>query len=189
MRNRAPLPSISANGESIRRFGNAAPALAPLPQGLDLSPATLMRDHMVAEAARRLREWHDAVYEAAITPMRALAQEVKAKLDAESDTLDEPFDPDGIGAASLEAAEVHFRTQLCKLRPMRNDIAHYPQVVAEFDRLLELYASVISNMQDLRWSVLIADGIPSPSDMSERRFANGAELIAALEEDDDKPSS
>ncbi|MXY58075.1 MAG: hypothetical protein F4029_01640 [Gammaproteobacteria bacterium] len=146
---------------------------------------------MVAEASRRLREWHDAVYEAAIAPMRALAQEVRVKLDAESkdDTLEEPFDPDGVGAASLEAAEDHFRTQLSKLRPMRNDIAHYPQVVAEFDRLLELYASVISNMQDLRWSVLIADGIPSPSDMSERRFANGAELIAALEEDADKPSS
>ena len=191
MRDRSPLSSIAVSGENIRRFGNAAPAFAPLPQGLDLSPKTLVRNHMVAETSRRLREWHDAVYEAAITPMRALAEEVKVRLDAENtdDALDEPFDPDGIGAASLEAAEDHFRTQLSQLRPMRNGIARYPEVVGEFDRLLELYASVIANMQELRWSVLIADGIPTPSDISDRRFANGADLIAALEEDDDKPSS
>ena len=48
------------------------------------------------------------------------------------------------------------------------------------DRLDGLYAWIVATMQEVRWTVRIADGRRAPA--SERRFTSGASVVAALDE-------
>jgi len=48
------------------------------------------------------------------------------------------------------------------------------------DRLDGLYAWIVAGMLEVRWAVLVADGVRTPP--SERTFTSGASLVAALDE-------
>ena len=94
-------------------------------------------------------------------------------------------DPEGEGAEALEKAEACFHAQRDDLARLRSALidAGAPTDHAVFealDRLDGLYAWIVAGMQEVRWTVLVADGVRTPP--SERTFTSGASLVAALDE-------
>ena len=163
------------HSQTIRDVSRALPALASDP-GLDVPvSADLLDAHAAA-----LREWYDKLSPVIDHAGNTLAEAIKAhdpKLDA---------DPDGEGARALERAEAYFKNRRKKLLRLRNafvDIGASPnhKVFDAVDRLDNLYMWIVATMQEVRWSVLIFDGVLDRAKCPDRRaFTSGSEWVASL---------
>ena len=129
--------------------------------------------------AEGLRLRHDTVY--------PVIDRAGHKLTAAFKELDpaEITDPEGEGTEALEKAEVYFHAQrddLARLRSALIDAGAPPDhdVFEALDCLDGLYAWIVAAMQEVRWTVLVADGRRAPA--SGRTFMSGASLVAALDE-------
>lgn len=167
--------------EMIRDVSRALPWLAaepehePIPAGVSLAG----RMDILNVHAEGLRRRHDHLY--------PVIDRAGHKLAAAFEELnpDAIVDPEGKGTEALEKAEAHFDSRRTDLSHMRKALIeagapHEHDVFEELDRLDGLYAWLIATMQEVRWTVLIADGrLASPS---ERKFTSGSELVAALDQ-------
>ncbi len=169
------------SAEMIRDVGRALPWLVaepqtePIPTGVSLRERTDLLD----AHAEGLRLRHDTLY-----PVIDRAGHKLAATFNELDT-DEITDPEGEGAEALERAEAYFHAQrgeLDRLRDALIDAGAPPDhdVFEALDRLADLYAWIVATMQEVRWTVLIADGVRTPP--STRTFRSGAALVAALDD-------
>ena len=169
------------SAEMLRDVGRALPWLVaepqsePIPTGVSLRERTELLD----AHAEGLRSRYDTLYPVIDRGGHKLAVAFK-ELDPAS-----IVDPEGEGAEAPEKAEARFHAQ-------RGDLSHFREALVDsgappdhgvfeaLDRLDGLYAWIVATMQEVRWTVLIADGrraLPS-----ERRFTSGASLVAALDE-------
>ena len=169
------------SAEMIRDVGRALPWLVaepqtePIPTGVSLRERTDLLD----AHAEGLRLRHDTLYPVIDRAGHKLAAAFK-ELDPAEIT-----DPEGEGAEALEKAEAYFhaqRDELDRLRHALIDAGAPPDhdVFEALDRLSGLYAWIVASMQEVRWTVLVADGVRSPP--SGRTFTSGASLVAALDE-------
>ena len=169
------------SAEMIRDVGRALPWLVaepqaePIPAGVSLSERTDLLD----AHAEGLRLRHDTLYPVIDRAGHKLAAAFK-ELDP-----DEITDPEGEGAEALEKAEAYFHTQRDELDRLRHaliDAGAPPDhdVFEALDRLGALYAWIVATMQEIRWTVLIADGVRTPP--GAHTFASGAALVAALDD-------
>ena len=169
------------SAEMIRDVGRALPWLVaeprsePIPTGVSLRERTELLD----AHAEGLRSRYDTLYPVINRGGHKLATAFK-----EPDPVS-IVDPEGEGAEALERAEAYFHAQRGDLSDFREALVDAgappdPGVFEALDRLDGLYAWIVATMQEVRWSVLIADGRRAPP--SERRFTSGASLVAALDE-------
>ena len=136
------------------------------------------RRALIDAYAEGLRLRYDAVYPAIHRVGDKLAAELEAK-DSTGIT-----DPDGEGAAALEAAEAYFRSEQAELDSLRGILADAGtksghRVFEAVDRLDELFAWIIGCMQEVRWLLLIAEGVRAPT--TGRAVKSGAAFVAALD--------
>ena len=169
------------SAEMIRDVGRALPWLAaeprsePIPTGVSLSERTELLD----AHAEDLRIRYDTLYPVIDRVGHKLAAAFKELNPAEI------ADPDGEGAEALEKAEAYFHAQRGDLSRIRETLidADAPPDHDVFDALVRLdglYAWIVAAMQEIRWMVLVADGVRTPP--SEHTFTSGASLVAALVE-------
>ena len=82
----------------------------------------------------------------------------------------------------LERAEAYLKAQRGELADFRNamvDAGARPDhnVVDALDRLDGLYFWIVAALQEVRWHMMIRDGLRAPP--GARKFASGADLVAA----------
>ena len=169
------------SAEMIRDVGRALPWLVEEPQTEPIPAGVSLRERkeLLDAHAEGLRLRHDTLY--------PVIDRAGQKLAAAFKELDpaEVADPEGEGAEALEKAEAYFHAQ-------RGDLSHFRDALIDagappdhdvfdaLDRLDGLYAWIVAGMQEVRWTVLVADGVRTPP--SERTFTSGASLVAALDE-------
>ena len=169
------------SAEMIRDVGRALPWLVaeprtePIPAGVSLRE----RKELLDAHAEGLRIRHDTLH-----PVIDRAGHTLAAVFKELDPA-EITDPEGEGAEALEKAETYFHAQRGDLSRFREALvaAGAPpdhDVFEALDRLDALYAWIVAGMQEVRWTVLVADGVRTPP--GERTFTSGASLVAALDE-------
>ena len=169
------------SAEMIRDVARALPWLVaepqsqPIPTGVSLSERTDLLD----AHAEGLRLRHDTLYPVIDRAGQKLAAAFK---DLDPDQI---TDPEAEGAEALEKAEAYFH-------PQRGDLSRFREALIEggappdhdafeaLDRMDGLYAWIVATMQEIRWTVLIADGVRTPP--GARTFASGAALVAALDD-------
>ena len=92
----------------------------------------------------------------------------------------------GEGVAALEQTEAYFkrrREQLLHLRDAFVEIGASPshEIFEALDRLDNLYIWIVATMQDVRWDVLIFEGLKAKAaSPDERSFTSSAEWLASL---------
>ena len=169
------------SAEMIRDVGRALPWLVAEPQSEPIPTGVSLRGRMdlLDAHAEGLRLRHDTLY--------PVIDRAGHKLAAAFEELDpdEITDPEGEGAEALEKAEAYFHAQrddLARLRSALIDASAPPDhgVFEALDRLDELYVWIVATMQEVRWTVLVVDGVRTLP--SERTFTSGASLVAALDE-------
>ena len=163
---------------TIRDVGRALPALVSGPD-LDVPvSAELLDAHATA-----LREQYDN-----LLPVIDRAGGVLSRAMEKHDP-EETADPEGEGARALEQTEAYFkhrRDELGRLRAVFLNVGASPShdVFAALDRLDNLYLWIVATMQEVRWSVLIFDGVRDRADSPARRtFGTSSEWLAALDAD------
>ena len=97
------------------------------------------------------------------------------------------MDPDDIGVPALERGEAYFINERKALRDIRDALqrsgdekVHGTEVFEELERLNELFKSLVTLFQELRWLILINDGSAPPS--TEGLYKSGSEFMASLED-------
>ncbi len=181
----APPP---LNGDAIRNVGQVLPWLAQLPGQPDreqFATVNLERSSddetriVVAALERNLRERHDSVH-AAISAMTD-----KLRIEVESAVPGTVMDPDGTGVQALEEAEEYFRIECGELREIERALdgsgvrsACGASVFDELDRLATLFFGIVQWCQEIRWLVMIHDGVASP--VTGKTHQSGAELVSSL---------
>ena len=97
------------------------------------------------------------------------------------------MDPDDVGVPALEKGEKYFINERKALRDIRDVLqqsgganAHGAEVFEELERLDELFKSLVTLFQEIRWLILINDGSVPPD--KEGIYASGAEFMASLED-------
>ena len=170
------------SAEMIRDVGRALPWLVEEPQTEPIPAGVSLRERkeLLDAHAEGLRLRHDTLYPVIDRAGRKLAAAFK-----ELDPAEPITDPEGEGAEALEKAEAYFHAQRDDLARLRSALidASAPTDHAVFealDRLDGLYAWIVAGMQEVRWTVLVADGVRTPP--GERTFTSGASLVAALDE-------
>lgn len=167
-----------AHSETIRDVSRALPALVSDPDLDDPVSAELLDAH-----AAELRERYDNLLPVIDRAGNALAEAIKAHDPEES------ADPDGEGVRALEQAEAHFkhrREELLQLRDAFVNVGASPShdVFGAVEHLDNLYIGIVATMQEVRWSVLIADGVKDGAKSPERRaFTSSSEWLASLHEE------
>ena len=102
---------------------------------------------------------------------------------------DERADPEGEVARALEQGETCFKRRRQEFRHMHDAFAEVGaapshEVHKALDRLDNLYMWIVATMQEVRWSLLIADGIKDKTEAPEvRSLTSSSEWLAALHED------
>lgn len=97
--------------------------------------------------------------------------------------------PDRDGVAALEQAEVYLKHRQEQLRASRHafveaDTTPSRGVFEALDRLDDLYARIVATMQEVRWAVLISEGLSDKTESPEcRSFTSSAEWLACLREE------
>ena len=97
------------------------------------------------------------------------------------------MDPDDVGVPALEKGEAYFINERKALRDIRDVLkqsgganVHGTEIFAELERLDDLFKSLITLFQEIRWLILINDGsVPSNSGET---YTSGAEFMASLED-------
>ena len=160
---------------TIRDVSRALPALASDPD-VDL-PVTA---EFLDAHATGLRNRYDSLLPVIERAGATLAEAVKTH-DSEEST-----DPEGEGVRALEQAETYFkrrREELMRLRDAFVNVGAPPshEVFGAVDRLDKLYMWIVATMQEVRWSVLVFDGVEDSAKFPERRaFTSPREWLASL---------
>ena len=133
------------------------------------------RGELLEAYAAELHDWHAAMYPAA---HRLLTE-------FESARSDEITDPDSDAVVALEAAGKYFKREcdeLGRLHAVLTDgmVRRDHRVFDELSRLEDLFGGLVGHLQDIRWNLLIAEGVRAPT--TGRTFKSGHELVAALME-------
>ncbi len=172
----------------VRDFAETLPKVATA-LGVPEAPSVandVMRRHnlahkLVAETTKKIREASGACATLYLASERLL-EIVKATAPVELS------DPEGQGTDLLETAESFLNDVLGELNVARDRLRKAgirdqfaDDLFREFDRLCDLNAKLIASMQDIRWAVLIADGLKEP--VGDRVFQSGKEWLAAALED------
>ena len=96
------------------------------------------------------------------------------------------IDPDDSAVPALEKGEAYFRGERAELREIRNALqrtggtqAHGAEVFAALKCLDELFEALIASFQELRWLIMVNDGLLAPR--TKGQCTSGAEFMAALE--------
>ena len=178
-----PLPEVPEvfAYEAIRDVSRVLPLLASEPQPGPFPPNLPVeeRAEFFKAHAEGLRELHAVLH--------VVLDRAGKKLAAALDEADphEILDPEGEGSEALEKAEEYFNTQRDDLERMRGAFveAGAPSdhdVFKALDSLAGLYAWIVATMQEVRWALLITDGVRGPE--TPRTFTSGAEFVAVLDE-------
>ena len=163
---------------TIRDVSRALPALVSGPD-FEAPVSTALLD----AAAKELCERHASLRPVIDRAGDALAEAI------ESHDPEETADPEGEGEKALEQAEAYFkdrRAELQRLRETCADLGASPshRVFNELRSLEDLYVSIIGIMQEVRWWVLIFDGVrDSAYSPRERTFTTSSEWLASLHEE------
>lgn len=171
-------PLMLAHFTTIRDVSRALPALISDPD-LDVPVSTELLD----AHTRGLRQRYDSFLPVIDRAGKTLAAAIQ-KFGPE-----ERADPEGEGARALEQAEAYFKDRRKDLLHLRNPFveagaspAH--DVFDALERLDNLYGWIVATMQEVRWSVLISDGVKDKAESPERRsFATSREWLASLREE------
>ena len=161
---------------TIRDVSRALPALVPSDPVLAVP---LSADRLDAHA-EELHHHYDDLFPVVDRAGHTLAGAIK-KLDP-----GESPDPDGEGVAALEQTEAYFkrrREQVLHLRDAFVEIGASPshEIFEALDRLDNLYMWIVATMQDVRWDVLIFEGLKAKAaSPDERSFTSSAEWLAFL---------
>ena len=174
------------NGETVR---NVAGALIWWARSLE-QPEVLNRDgsakprvNPTKQAIRELTDSfckrHDAIV-AVSSKFQDLQKEV------EDFQPGREIDPDDSAVPALEKGEAYFRGEREELREIRNalqrtggDQAHGVAVFVALKCLDELFEVLIASFQELRWLIMVNDGLLAPR--TKGQCTSGAEFMAALE--------
>ena len=170
--------------EMLRDVGRALPWLVaepqsePIPTGVSLKERTELLD----AHAEGLRSRYDTLHPVIDRGGHKLAAALAAFNELDPASI---VDPEGEGAEALEKAEARFHAQRGDLSDFREALvdAGAPPghgVFEALDGLDGLHAWIVATMQEVWWTVLVADGRRAPA--SERRFTSGASLVAALDQ-------
>ena len=96
------------------------------------------------------------------------------------------MDPDDIVVPVLEKGEGYFRKEREELRDVRDALqetggveVYGAEVFAELERLDTLFEHLVASLQELRWTIMIHDGMLAPS--TGGTCASGAEFMASME--------
>ena len=165
-----------AHSNIVRDVGRALPALVSGPDlGVPVS-VELLDAHATA-----LREQYDSLWpvidRAGDTLLRAM----------ESHDPEDAVDPEGEGARALEETEAYFKNRRDELGRLRRAFVEKGAssshgVFASLDRLDNLYMWIVAVMQEVRWSVLVMDGVRDGTDSPGRRtFGTSSAWVAALQ--------
>ena len=167
--------------ETIRDVGRALPWLASEPptESIPTGTSAEKRTELLDSHAQGLRHRYDSLYPVIDRAGRKLAAGFEELNPAEI------IDPEGEGTEALETAEAYFHAQRIDLSRLRNaliEVGAPPDHDAfdALDRLDGLYAWIGATMQEIRWTLLIVDGVRPPS--TARMFTSGADLVAALDD-------
>lgn len=176
------------NSDAIRNVGQVLPWLARSPGRPErerFGTGNLERTSEVetrtalAALESHFRERHDAVHAAVSAMTEKLRTEIEA---AAPDTV---IDLDGSGVRALEEAEEYFRSESRELRDIRKALdgsgarsVYGPSVIDELDRLDRLFIGVVQRCQEIRWLVMIHDGVASPT--TGKAYESGAELVSSM---------
>lgn len=168
-------------GEAIRDVGRALPWLAsePRPEPIPSGASRRKREEFLDAQAEGLRRRYDSLHPLIDRAGRKLASAFEEPEPASI------ADPEGEGAEALEKAKAYFHAQREDLRHLRNNLidAGAPPdhgVFGALDHLDGLYAWIVAIMQEIRWTVLVADGVQAHP--SERTFTSGDAQVAALDD-------
>lgn len=178
------------NSEIVSHVGHVLPWLAETPGQSDLSwlttgslgPTTGSRiEDAVLGLAGNLHERREVITTAISRMTSKLRTEVES---AKPGTI---MDPDGTATQALEQAERYFRAECEALESIRAALmalgyaaAHASGVFKELEKLHELFTSVVSWSQEVRWLILINDGTLAPT--TGKTFPSGADLISSLDD-------
>ena len=167
-----------AHSKTIRDVSRALPALVSSPD-LDVPvSAELLDAH-----AEELRARYDSLLPVIDCAGNTLAGVMKMH------DLEENADPTGEGAQALEQAEAYFKHRREDLRQLRDafvKVGASPShdVFDALDRLDNLYMWIVATMQEVRWSVLIFDGVRDRAESPGRRaLSSSSEWLASLNEE------
>ena len=167
-----------AHSETIRDVSRALPALVSDPH-LDVPvSADLLDAH-----ATGLRQQYDNLLPVIDRAGNVLAEALEMHDSQQS------VDSQGEGARALEQAEAYFKNRREDLRHLRDAFVNAGaspshDVFHALDCLDNLYMWIIATMQEVRWSVLILDGVRDRADSpSCRTFAFSSEWLASLNEE------
>ena len=167
-----------AHSKTIRDVSRALPALVSDPDLDSPVSAKLLDAHTLG-----LRQQYDNLLPVIDRAGNTLAEAVE-KLDPE-----ESPDPEGEGASALEQAEAYFKHRREQLRHLRDaffEVGASPshEVFDALDRLDDLYMWIVATMQEVRWSVLICEGVKDKARSPEcRSFTSSSEWLASLREE------
>lgn len=163
-----------AQSNIVRDVGRALPALVSGPDlGVPVS-VELLDAHATA-----LREQYDSLLPVIDRAGDALLRAMKSYDPADA------ADPEGEGARALEETEAYFKSRRDELGRLRRAFVETGassshDVFASLDRLDNLYMWIVAVMQEVRWSVLILDGVRDGADSPGRRtFGTSSEWVAA----------
>ena len=174
------------NGETVRNVAGALLSRArPLeqPEVLNRDGSAKPRVNPTRQAIRELTDSfckrHDAIV-AVSSKFQDLQKEV------EDFQPGREIDPDDSAVPALEKGEAYFRGEREELREIRNalqrtggDQAHGAEVFVALKRLDELFEVLIASFQELRWLIMVNDGLLAPR--TKGQCTSGAEFMAALE--------
>ncbi len=167
-----------AHSKTIRDVSRALPALVSDPD-LDVPVSAKLLD----AHASGLRERYDNLLPVIDRAGKTLAEAMKMHDPKES------ADPEGEGVQALEQAETYFkhrREELLHLRDAFVNVGASPshEVFDAVDRLDNLYIGIVATMQEVRWSVLILDGVKDRAKTPEgHTFTSSSEWLASLHEE------
>ena len=165
------------HSKTIRDVSRALPALVAGPD-IKAASAELLGAHALG-----LRQRYDNLLPVIDRAGNTLTEAMK-KLDPERSA-----DPREEGSAALEQAEVYFKHCQERLGHSRDGFVEVGasashEVFEVLDRLDSLYTWIVGTMQEVRWAVLIFEGLKSNGEFPERRsFTSSAEWLASLRED------
>ena len=164
-----------AHSKTIRDVSRALPALVSDPD-LDVPIYADLLDAYATGLNERFNTLMPVIDRAGST----LAEAVKAH------DPDENADPEGEGVLALEQAELHFkhrREELLRLRDAFADVGASPshKVFDAVDRLDNLYVWIVGTMQQVRWSMMIFDGVNDAAKSPEARtYTSASEWLASF---------
>ena len=167
-----------AHSNTIRDVSRALPALVSDPD-LDVPvSADLLNAHATGLRQR---------YESLLPVIDRAGNTLTAAMEARD--RQQHADPEGEGARALEHAEAYFKRRREELRHLRDafvGVGASPShdVFDALDCLDNLYMWIVATMQEVRWSVLIFDGVRDGADSPRgRTFISSSEWLASLNEE------